>query len=286
MKIEWPKSTNKGTALMRLAHQFQPKVIIKDPYVSWFFDDSLVASLQKAALAEDFSPQNEDERFNQIAYWYIILREKYIDDIINEAIITGCKQLVLLGAGFDTRFFRLSEIRKNAVRTYEIDLPSIIKEKADAICFRQGSVPSNLVLIPLDFNKQEIAHIENYDFNKKVKTAFIWQGVSYFLPKDTISSVLDFISSLMIPGSAFAFDSCSPLMTYKNNQIPGISQSIDRLVAIGEPYVFGIEANEMRTWLSKKGFQSIDIIQLDELERKLLKRHTLPGNMWYIVTAK
>ncbi len=67
MKIEWPKSTNKGTALIRLAHQFQPKVIIEDPYVCWFFDDSIKNYLQNASLDEDFHPTSDDERFNQIA---------------------------------------------------------------------------------------------------------------------------------------------------------------------------------------------------------------------------
>src|SRR5271157_2289658 len=126
MQIQWPSSTNKGTALIRLAHQFQPDVIVRDDYVHWFFEDSLVASFQRASLSSDFNPKDDDERHTQISYWYIVLRENYIDTIIEQAIAEGCRQLLLLGAGFDTRYFRLPKIKGESIKTFETDLPSTI----------------------------------------------------------------------------------------------------------------------------------------------------------------
>jgi methyltransferase (TIGR00027 family) len=285
MQIEWPSSTNKGTALIRLSHQFQPEILVKDEYVQWFFSDSLVLSLQQAHLSSNFSPKDDDERHTQISYWFTILRERYIDNIIEQSIAEGCRQLVLLGAGFDTRFFRLPEIAGESVRTFEIDLPSTINEKTAILNARLGRMPPGLILIPLDFNTQELKRIKDYGFNNRLQTAFVWQGVCYYLPKDTVGSVLHFIKSNMAPGSMLVFDCCSPLMTYKNDQIPGISRSIDKLSAIGEPYLFGMDAEEMDSWLFSIGFASIKIIQQDELENRMLGRRTLPGNMWYIVTA-
>ena len=285
MQIEWPSSTNKGTALIRLAHQFQPDILVKDEYVQWFFSDSLVLSLQQAPLSSDFSPKDDDERNTQISYWFTILRERYIDNIIENSIAKGCRQLVLLGAGFDSRYFRLPEITRESVRTFETDLPSTIKEKAAVLHARLGRMPPGLMLIPLDFNTQELESIKDHGFNNKLQTAFVWQGVCYYLPKDTVDSVLHFIKSNMAPGSMLVFDCCSPLMTYKNDRIAGISRTIDKLSAIGEPYLFGMDAEEMETWLLSIGFASINIIQQDELENTMLGRRTLPGNMWYIVTT-
>jgi methyltransferase (TIGR00027 family) len=285
MQIEWPSTTNKGTALIRLSHQFQPDILVKDEYVQWFFDDSLVLSLQQAHLSSDFSPKDADERHTQVSYWFTILREKYIDSIIEKSIAKGCRQLVLLGAGFDTRYFRLPEIRKESVRTFETDLPSTIKEKANVLCARLGRLPPGLILIPLDFNTQELETIKDYGFDNRLRTTFVWQGVCYYLPKDTVGSVLRFVKSNMAPGSMLVFDCCSLLMTYKNDEIPGISRSIDKLAAIGEPYLFGMDAEEMRSWLFSIGFAATNIIQQDDLENMILSRRTLPGNMWYIVTA-
>jgi O-methyltransferase involved in polyketide biosynthesis len=82
------------------------------------------------------------------------------------------------------------------------------------------------------------------------------------------------------------FDACSPLMTYRNDQIPGIGAQIDKLNEIGEPYIFGMNSNEMESWLKDKGFKNIKINQQDDLEEKYLHRRTLPDNMWYVVTVK
>lgn len=75
-------------------------------------------------------------------------------------------------------------------------------------------------------------------------------------------------------------------MTFKNDLIPGISSQIDTLREIGEPFLFGLYAGEMKKWLTDKGFCEVEIWQQDELEVEFLQRRTLPNNMWYVVTAK
>ena len=75
-------------------------------------------------------------------------------------------------------------------------------------------------------------------------------------------------------------------MTVKNDQIPGVAESIDRLTEIGEPYQFGMYGNEMKEWLEEKGFQDIEILQQDDLEERILRKRTLPNNMWYVVAAR
>ncbi|MGB3512492.1 MAG: hypothetical protein WBA93_25295 [Microcoleaceae cyanobacterium] len=46
MTIEWKNSTNKGTSILKLIHQFQGEVVFKDKYVNWFFDRSLIESFK------------------------------------------------------------------------------------------------------------------------------------------------------------------------------------------------------------------------------------------------
>jgi O-methyltransferase involved in polyketide biosynthesis len=74
-------------------------------------------------------------------------------------------------------------------------------------------------------------------------------------------------------------------MTFKNDEIPGISSQVDKLNEIGEPFLFGMYIDEMEAWLKEKGFETINILAQDELEAKFLHKRTLPNNMWYVVTV-
>ncbi|NJO39234.1 MAG: SAM-dependent methyltransferase [Cyanobacteria bacterium CRU_2_1] len=286
MSIDMGKSTNKGTAMMKFAHQFQPGVILEDEYVGWFFDDSVAQSLQENSLNIGVKPTDDAQKFQQVAYWYTILREKYGDEVIAAAIASGCKQLLLLGAGYDTRFFRIPAVRERAVATFEVDLPKTIDDKQKYLIEKLGHIPQRLTLIPLDFNHDDLSSLFRYGFDKTLATAYIWQGVSYYLPRESVSQVLDFIKLQMTPDSVLVFDCCSPLMTFKNDQVPGVVASIDKLTEIGEPYLFGMYGGEMKAWLEEKGFQGVEILQQDDLEEKILHKRTLPNNMWYSVVAR
>ena len=286
MSINLSRSTNKGTALVKLAHQFHCQKLFKDEYISWFFDEETVRNLQEQPFSVDAEPKDDIGKFYRNTYWYIVLREKYGDEAIADAIASGCKQMLILGAGYDTRFFRLPAIQENSISTFEIDLPMTIEDKRECLVRKLGAIPQKLSLIPLDFNQDSLSSISQYGFDKAIPTAYIWQGVSYYLPQQSVSNLLDFIQSQMTSGSVFVFDCCSPLMTFKNDRVPGIAFQIDRLNEIGEPFQFGMYANEMEAWLREKGFQNIQILQQDDLEAEFLHRRTIPNNMWYVVTVK
>ena len=286
MGIDLGNSTNKGVAMLKLAHQFQNEVILKDEFVSWFFDETIINSLRENPWDIDSEPKEDIEKIQRLSYWFAILREKYGDEIIESGISSGCRQLLLLGSGYDTRFFRLPFLQDSSIKTFEVDFPNTIKNKEEILCKKLGNIPFGLSLIPFDFNKDDPNSLSQYGFDKNIPTVYIWQGVTYYLPRETVSYVLDFIRDQMASGSVFVFDACSPLMTFKNDQIPGIRAQIDKLNEIGEPYIFGMNSNKMESWLKKKGFKNIKIHKQDDLEEKYLHRRTLPDNMWYVVSIR
>jgi len=138
---------------------------------------------------------------------------------------------------------------------------------------------------PLNFNDKDWSGIIQGGFRPGMPTTYAWQGVSYYLPEQTVSTVLDYVRAKMAPGSLLVFDCCSPLMLVENDKIPGIRYNIERLRKIGEPYIFGIEPRDMKSWLQDKGFQKIGVYYLDDLEMTYMHTRTLPKNMWYVVTA-
>lgn len=284
--MEWTTSTNKGTALLKWVHQLEDDPLFRDEWVSIFFDESerAIATDLFNLLKSDLD--TEETRFLRYVYDYVNLREKHGDEAIAQAIKTGCRQLVLLGSGYDTRFFRLPDIQHHSVKTFEVDLPQTIQSKADHLTRTLDQIPESLVFIDIDFNQQQLDRIFEFGFQSHQPAAYIWQGVSYYLPQENVSQVLDFIGSNMAEQSMLVFDCCTPLMTFKNDEIPGIAYNIDKLAEIGEPYRFGMYPDDMKSWLRNKGFQQIEILMIDELEQHSLHRKTLPNNGWYIVVAR
>lgn len=286
MAAPWPRATNKSTALVRLMQQSLPDVIVRDDYVQWFFDEALLEAIRREPLSSGFTPTNDYERFTQISYRYIDLRERYFDTIIQESVAGGSRQVVSLGAGFDTRCLRLPELKSGSVRLFETDRPDTILEKAAVLKSRLGRLPAGLTLIPLDLNSEGLESIRAHGFDPLLPTTFVMQGLLFYLPKETVSSVLGAIRRDMSDGSLLAFDSCSTLMVRPNDEIPGISVGIRRLAEMGEPLLFAMDAPEMERWLGSMRFGSIRVVQQDELEARLVGTKTIPGNMWYVVSAR
>ena len=182
-------------------------------------------------------------------------------------------------------FYDCPVIADRFVDTYEVDLPKAIADKIATLGSHLDLLPNGLHFVPLDFNRDSLAVITEHGFNPFVPTSYVWQGVSYYLPRKSVMEVLDFIQRHMSQGSTLVFDCCSVFMTYVNSKVPGIRVQIERLKKINEPYLFGIESTELKQLLAEKGFKDIRIQTQAELEHLIMKIRTLPENMWYVVTA-
>jgi len=283
LNAKYFKGTYKGPAMYRLFHQFQENPIIKDEFVNHFFDTSEIDSIKKRLEFIGKEPINDDQKWNSIVYLYAILREKNGDDIISSAIANGCRQILNLGTGYCTRFFRLPVIKEKNVHVIEVDLPEVIENKTYDVRKITGQIPDNLSLVPLDFNRDDLNKLSNYGFNNQHPTVYLWEGVSYYLPVENVSNMLDFIHKNMVTGSAFVFDCCTPLLLYKNDMIPGVNSNIEFLKRMGSPYLFGMNIDEMENWLISKGFENPEILNQDDLEYRYFQNRTIPNNMFYAI---
>ncbi len=61
-------------------------------------------------------------------YCFRIARTKHIDACLREVLGKDIEQLVILGAGYDTRAYRFEEPLAGA-KVFELDLPSVIEDK-------------------------------------------------------------------------------------------------------------------------------------------------------------
>jgi methyltransferase (TIGR00027 family) len=121
--------------------------------------------------------------------WSLIAcRKRYIDDKLDEAI-ENIDSVVVLGAGMDTRAYRLA--RRSDIPVFEVDLPVNIGRKKAAVQRAIGAQPASVHLVPLDFERDDlIGALTEHGYRPDARTFFIWEGVTQYLTEDAVRATL------------------------------------------------------------------------------------------------
>jgi methyltransferase (TIGR00027 family) len=80
----------------------------------------------------------------------VVVRTRYIDDLVEAALRRGVEQVVIFGAGFDCRAYRIRGIER--ARVFEVDQPATQVRKRDVVRRRLGALPPHVALVSIDFN--------------------------------------------------------------------------------------------------------------------------------------
>ncbi len=194
-----------------------------------------------------------------------IARTKWIDDEVTRALETST-QLVLLGAGFDTRAYRLPAAQR--VNTFELDLPETSVAKQLALRKGIGPPPKRVQFIGIDFNNQSVTDVlSQAGFDETRPACFVWEGVTNYLPPETVDRVLRQIAQ--------AADGSSLLFTYADRRVLdhpelffGAEKLLSLLRAIGEPWTFGIYPAEIQPYLAARSLRLKQDLSVAEVWRR------------------
>jgi methyltransferase (TIGR00027 family) len=201
----------------------------------------------------------------RIAFWYsdlkfpgasgeLLARTRYIDDYLKACIDDGIEQLVILGAGYDTRAYRFDGL-KGRVNVFEVDHPATQKVKTKRIKKIFGTLPDHVVYVPIDFDKESLdKKLLESGYNKRLKTLFIWDGVTMYLSAEAVDETLDFVANNSCKGSSITFD-----YMYKS-VVDGTCERKDAKKAQkcfrgrDEDLTFGIAEGSIEEFLCERGF--------------------------------
>ncbi|MFE0020822.1 SAM-dependent methyltransferase [Amycolatopsis sp. NPDC059021] len=125
----------------------------------------------------------------------MLCRKRYIDDILIAALDDGgIEAVVILGAGFDTRAYRLPALA--AIPVYEVDLPANIDRKRAALIQALGHIPGNVTLVPIDFETQNLADtLALHGYTAQRRTFFVWEAVTQYLTEDGVRRTFDVLAT-------------------------------------------------------------------------------------------
>jgi methyltransferase (TIGR00027 family) len=200
------------------------------------------------------------------------VRTRYIDEVLADSLKAGSTQVVILGAGLDSRAYRFGEALRG-VRIFELDLPQTQEYKKARVRDVLGSLPNHVAYAPIDFAKQDLATVLNaagYDQTKK--TLFIWEGVTMYIPEAGVDATLRSIARNASPGSRIVFD----YFTEKalRDRASNLADVAKIVAAVGEPFVFGMPGLDASAFVSERGFSVVSDFGSAELGLRYLPKGT------------
>ncbi|MFX1452518.1 MAG: class I SAM-dependent methyltransferase [Promethearchaeota archaeon] len=203
-------------------------------------------------------------------YEYVIARTKFIDEIFLNAILNNFDQILLFGAGFDSRGIRLTD-KNERTKIFELDVKTTISDKLKQYKKRKID-PGNVVYVEIDFNKDKIGDkLKTAAFQDNKKTLYILEGITMYLDEAAVNEDFRFITQSAGRGSELVFDYIYDSVLKEMNLYYGEQEIFQRVKKSGEAWTFGIVKEEIINFLSQQGLELIEHMDSNKLEEKYFK---------------
>ena len=196
---------------------------------------------------------------------YLAARTRYIDDYLQNCLDSGLEQLVILGAGLDSRAYRFEQLKER--RVFEVDHPATQSGKIERVNKILGDLPRHVVYVPVDFNQETLHKLLDLGYDKQRQTLFVWEGVTYYLTAEAVDSTLAFVLAHSGQGSSIIFDyvyASALTAAHKRGEVTRM-QRYSRFT--GEGLVFGIEEGQVEAFLLARGYTQIQNVTSEDLKR-------------------
>ena len=201
-------------------------------------------------------------------YPYVIARTKYIDSIFLQAKESGFDQVLIFGAGFDSRAIRLLDLDSN-IKVFEIDTYHTLNAKTKQFKRRNITKPDTNIYIPLDFDKEDIKpKLFVNQFNTNKKTLSILEGLTMYLSHSAVAETFELIYDYSASGSLVVFDYIYSSVLSKELKYFGESAIFARINKDREQWTFGIEEGEIENFLCNFKFDLIEHLDSNNIEKK------------------
>jgi methyltransferase (TIGR00027 family) len=252
-----PSRTAEYMALFRAVENAESpnRRLFEDPYAVPFLSGTLKALAQIAQIS---GIGRLVRTFLDLGSPYTrssgVVRTRLIDDMVRDSIHAGMQQLVLLGAGFDSRAFRLDETRD--IRTFEVDHPATQRAKRERLKLVLEHPPANVRFIEVDFEKDDLEFkLSEAGFEVKIPAVVLWEGVVSYLTEPAVNANLVVLSRLLAPQSRLIFTYVHKGALDGSVTFRGSRRWKSWVKRSDEPFLFGFDPAVLANTVSRFGFQ-------------------------------
>ena len=271
MKKDKPSATAEANAAFRAAELLRPKneQVCEDRFARRF-------------LGLRFGIIARSRLLTGIARWYVeriipgaansvVARTRYIDDYLKQCIDDGIEQLVILGAGYDSRAYRFDGL-KTRVRVFEVDHPNTQRVKIQKVKKIFGSLPSHVVYVGLDLDEKKLGEgLLESGYDKGKKTLFIWEGVTVYIIPEAVDETLAFVAENSGKGSCIIFDYAFQSAFDAASESGDAKKWREAYERRGEPPKFALNEDAVGDFLSKRGFYQVKSVSLESIKKTYFK---------------
>ena len=281
-----PSQTAEVVCLLRATDQRRRPAqrILDDPYARWFLGplaSATLATWEASGRLGDLA-----ERLSPGVTTFVLVRHRYIDDRLAHALAGATiRQVVLLGAGYDTRAWRFAQALAGRP-VFEVDFPATSARKARILERHAGELPPvDVRRVEIDFQTQSLeGRLVASGFEKGRSTFFVWEGVSMYLTREAVKGTLRAIAMLGGPGTELAMDFWY-LVDAPDLLSSAYRASASALSLVGEPVTFGIHPEDCGSFLERHGFRVEEIADAAALEERYVRDRRRVHPAMYLVHA-
>jgi len=193
-------------------------------------------------------------------------RSRIAEDAGTQAVATGVRQIVILGAGLDTFALRHPH-RAHHIRIYEVDHPATQAWKRQRLADAGLAPPRELVFAPVDFERDDLGEqLAAASFRRDAPAFFTWLGVAPYLTREAIDATLAYIAS--IPNAEVAFDYWEPSEAFSSDIRQSAAERSRQLEKSNEGLISRFDPAELVAVLRAHGFGDIEDTNYRELARR------------------
>jgi methyltransferase (TIGR00027 family) len=267
-----------GAAGHRAAHQvIERGRIFSDPFALRVLGEDAENALSDAS-------QNPGRRTLRL---FIAVRSRFAEDEARRAIAEGVRQIVVLGAGFDTFAYRLEA--PEGLHVFEVDHPDTQAEKRRRLAAAEIAAPAHLTYAPCDFERAELGEaLTSAGFDPSRRSFFLWLGVVPYLTQSAIFATLGFIAKL--PGGAeVVFDYPNPFESLADPAAREAFKALsERVAELGESLQTFFVTSELHEKLRALGFATIEDLGPHEIAARFFSEAPAPvrANGGHVVLAR
>lgn len=259
MKANTASRTAQYMALYRAleTRRSRDRRLFTDPYAIHFLD----RGFRLACRISSFSPAES-------LFYYLmqrripgalasgIARTRYIDELLEQTVRKGVRQVIILGAGFDTRALRLDCLQ--SVSVIEIDHPDTAHKKLQTLKKISSSISPNIRYLQLDFNRQDLdSLLSEQIIDNTIPTTLVWEGVSNYLQQTAIDKTFAFAAKFP-KGSSVIFTYVDKEVLEHPSSFFGAERLLKDLDEIEERWTFGFAPDQLPAYLRSFRYRLVE----------------------------
>jgi len=197
---------------------------------------------------------------------HVVLRSRYAEDRLAQAVARGVTQYVILGAGFDTFAYRQPAWARN-LRIVEMDRAPMQREKRDRLSLAQVFIPDNVIFGSIDLESEQLGEsLRKCGLGLSQPTFFSWLGVTMYLTEKAVFDVLRDVAHFP-RGSEIVF-TFAALPTGDGVTDEALKRFAEMAASVGEPWRTYFDADELGSRVRELGFSNVELLEPSEAARR------------------